>query len=497
MTINITTSRNQYNGNDTTTSFDYTFKVLESDDLMVILTDTNVSPETSTVLTEDVDYSVSGAGDADGGSVSYPLSGDPLATGERLTILRATDLTQLVDFDNQGGYFAESIEDSVDKLTMIVQDHEQKLKQAVLADNDYTGTTPGDDLKEQFEENLSLEDTYRKSEEDEIHSTTVKATPVDADVLLIEDSEGSWAKKRITISSLPDNLTFNSPLTTKGDLLGYNTDNDRLPVGDDGQVLQADSSEALGVKWADKTASDADAVHINVANEISGIVAKAVVADNDILIIEDSEDSGNKKKITMSSLPTNPNAEDADAVHVNVPSEISAITAKSTPVVGDYIVIEDSENSNNKKSVTLNNLPMTPAVLAALGLKADDADLTAHEADTTNPHSVTQTQVGLSAVDNTSDADKPISDATQTALNAKAKDTTVFHSTSGGEFPDLPEKIIPSDNDYILLEDSEDNNYKKYIKVSNLVGYVSGEVILVDDSDNSLVDDEDNLLVAS
>jgi hypothetical protein len=36
-----------------------------------------------------------------------------------------------------------------------------------------------------------------------------------------------------------------------------------------------------------------------------------------------------------------------------------------------------------------------------------------------NPHRVTKTQVGLDQVDNTSDLDKPISTATQTALNGK------------------------------------------------------------------------------
>lgn len=43
---------------------------------------------------------------------------------------------------------------------------------------------------------------------------------------------------------------FTSPLTTKGDLLGYDTANDRIPVGTNGQVLTADSTQALGVKWA-------------------------------------------------------------------------------------------------------------------------------------------------------------------------------------------------------------------------------------------------------
>lgn len=40
-----------------------------------------------------------------------------------------------------------------------------------------------------------------------------------------------------------------NPLTTKGDIFGYDTANARIPVGTDGQVLSADSAEALGVKW--------------------------------------------------------------------------------------------------------------------------------------------------------------------------------------------------------------------------------------------------------
>ena len=46
-------------------------------------------------------------------------------------------------------------------------------------------------------------------------------------------------------------------------------------------------------------------------------------------------------------------------------------------------------------------------------------DLTSHASNISNPHSVTKAQVGLGNVDNTSDADKPISTATQTALNNK------------------------------------------------------------------------------
>lgn len=44
----------------------------------------------------------------------------------------------------------------------------------------------------------------------------------------------------------------------------------------------------------------------------------------------------------------------------------------------------------------------------------------AHEANVSNPHSVTKSQVGLGNADNTSDANKPVSTAQQTALDLKS-----------------------------------------------------------------------------
>jgi hypothetical protein len=42
---------------------------------------------------------------------------------------------------------------------------------------------------------------------------------------------------------------YNPPLTTKGDIFTYSTENTRLPIGTNGFVLQADSTATTGNKW--------------------------------------------------------------------------------------------------------------------------------------------------------------------------------------------------------------------------------------------------------
>lgn len=56
---------------------------------------------------------------------------------------------------------------------------------------------------------------------------------------------------------------------------------------------------------------------------------------------------------------------------------------------------------------------------------ASKATADAHYANTSNPHSVTKSQVGLSNVDNTSDAVKPVSAAQQAALDLKLNKASV------------------------------------------------------------------------
>ena len=113
--------------------------------------------------------------------------------------------------------------------------------------------------------------------------------------------------------------------------------------------------------------TDADAVHVNVASEISAITSKGTPTTSDFLLIEDAADSNNKKKITIVTIPA---STDATAIHNNVANEITAITEKTTVANIDEFIIEDSGASFVKKSITRKNIvkPISNSIATATTL---------------------------------------------------------------------------------------------------------------------------------
>lgn len=100
-----------------------------------------------------------------------------------------------------------------------------------------------------------------------------------------------WDKSR-KLSALIAGLS--SILTTKGDLLGRKTgDVERLPVGSDGQVLMADSSDDFGIAWTsldglttvtvdiDFTASASEDVTIAIGAAVKEVVRGRLYIDAD------------------------------------------------------------------------------------------------------------------------------------------------------------------------------------------------------------------------
>lgn len=100
-----------------------------------------------------------------------------------------------------------------------------------------------------------------------------------------------------------------------------------------------------------------------------------------------------------------------------------------------------------------------------------------HADNTDNPHKVTKAQVGLGNVDNTSDLNKPVSTATQKALNDKA-DTIHTHTQSDITDFNKPTVLVNSDKSSIDLND-----------ITTLGTYISYSPMQYDNCPTTLVTD--------
>jgi len=126
MTVSSSTNKVSFNGDGSTTVFAYSFKVFDESDLTVILRASDGTETTQTISTQ---YSVSGVGDAGGGNVTMVTAP---ASGEQLTILREQPLTQGLDLVPNDPFPANSIEESLDKLTFIDQRLNEKIDRALV-----------------------------------------------------------------------------------------------------------------------------------------------------------------------------------------------------------------------------------------------------------------------------------------------------------------------------------------------------------------------------
>ena len=127
MTVTSTNQKVQFNGNGSTTVFAYNFKIFAQTDLSVIL---RSAAGTETVQQLTTNYTVSGVGEASGGNVTMGVAPP---SGTTLTILRVQPNLQGLDLVPNDPFPAGSMEDALDKLTFMVQTHDEEIGRSIKA----------------------------------------------------------------------------------------------------------------------------------------------------------------------------------------------------------------------------------------------------------------------------------------------------------------------------------------------------------------------------
>ncbi len=98
-----------YFGDDVTLVLPYDFKIEDGTHINVVVRDND--DEFSLVL--GAQYSVSGVGDEAGGEV---ILAAPLRSGRSIVLLRKSPFKQETDLENQGAYYAETVERALARI---------------------------------------------------------------------------------------------------------------------------------------------------------------------------------------------------------------------------------------------------------------------------------------------------------------------------------------------------------------------------------------------
>lgn len=140
MTISNENSSFTLNGNDATTSFPFTLKCFDEADITLTLIDTLGN---DTALALDTHYSVTLNADQDttpGGTITYPISGTPLATGASILGEYDLEYTQSTSISNTGFYPAD-VEQMDDRVTILLKQLKRLVDRCIKIPSSMLATT--------------------------------------------------------------------------------------------------------------------------------------------------------------------------------------------------------------------------------------------------------------------------------------------------------------------------------------------------------------------
>jgi len=264
-----------------------------------------------------------------------------------------------------------------------------------------------------------------------------------------------------------------SVLTSKGDLLSFDTAETRLAVGSDNQVLVADSAQALGVKWSDvpeKLTTKGDLLSFDTAE-----TRLAVGSDNQVLVADSAQALGVKWSDVPETLTTKGDllsfdtAENRLAVGTNgqvlVADSAQALGIKwaSVPETlttkGDLLSFDTAEN---RLAVGTNGQVLVADSTQALGIKWASVPETLTTKGDLLSFGTAETRLGIGT-----NGQVLVADSTQ-ALGLKWSDTSTGLTSKGDllSFGTAETRLGIGTNGQVLTADSAQSLGLKWADVA-------------------------------
>jgi hypothetical protein len=376
MTISSTQTRISYNGNGVTTEFAFPYLFLAATDLELRLV---ASTGAVTLLTLNTDYTVTGVGDDNGGEVTLNVAP---AAGERLVINRVMNLVQEIDYITGDPFPAQTHERGLDRLTMMVQQHEERLDRTLQ-------------LPITSEANAALIDPSAVEVVAGIAGDVTTVALNDANVTTVAGIDANVT----TVAGIAGNVTTVAGIAANVTTVAGNNANVTTVATNIANV------NATGSNIANVNAVAGNATNINavVANEtnidtVAGSIANVNAVGTNIAAV-----------IAVDANETNINAVNSNATNINTVAGIAAnvttvagISANVTTVAGvSADVTAVAGNATNINTVAGNNSNITTVagisgnVTTVAGVSAD---VTAVAGNTTNINAVAANATNINTV---------------------------------------------------------------------------------------------------
>lgn len=236
MTISTTASRISYNGNGSTTAFSFPYRFLTNADLTVIKV---AADGTETTLTLNTNYTVTGADDDAGGTVTVSVA--PLS-GQRLVIYRSVSITQEVDYITGDAFPAETHERALDRLTMVAQQHQDAIDRSAKLSE--TSTADADTLIANINSLAAIEADV----------STVAAIDTDVSAVAAIDTEIAAVVANTTnINAVAANATNINTVATNATAINTNATNITAIQGAAGNASAAQAAQTAAEAARDQT----------------------------------------------------------------------------------------------------------------------------------------------------------------------------------------------------------------------------------------------------
>ena len=339
---------------------------------------------------------------------AYAKSGTFSMTNKKISI----DVSDGASFDIDMSVLTDEMNDKVDKVTgkgLTTNDLTNALKDAIELKKvkDVVGDVANDKIN--------------------VNYTDGSSTAINLDDNVIESGTFNLTAKTLTLKdSDNNNITIDfASLINKID----------THANDKNNPHEVDKSD-IGLGNVDNTSDSAKPISTAQQTALNNKVDKASgkgLSTNDLT--DTLKTRLNNDKVT-DVLDTNGDGKKLTIKYLDASDKIITL---STSGGGDPVVSGYWDDANYELELKLASGAVKVTDMSDIKTK-----INAHSSSTSNPHNVTKAQVGLGNVDNTSDANKPVSTAQQTALNNKV-DKISGKGLSTNDFTDTYKSKIDAD----------------------------------------------------